>query len=151
MRIEALKFALSANATLGRRRTNEDKRRCAKIALEEFPKLSSRAIADLCGVSHTFIEQIRPLATVAGATVLTSDGRQHPAHPNNSKKERQEEEDRQDIEDAERILSDPDDKAAVNPLSSPQPSDLTRQDAPGLILRAWVIPQHGSFRPSPVP
>ncbi len=99
------------------------------------------------------VETHRPIScnNIATERRIGRDGKTYQAHHNSSKKERQDEEDLQDIEDAERILSDPDDKAAVNPLSSPQPSDLTRQDAPGLILRAWVIPQHGSFRPSPVP
>lgn len=75
-RADALKHALH-----GHRRSNADKRRCVEIALREFPKLSSRAVAKLCGVSHTFVEQLRPeeaLATVANARTA-SDGRQYPA------------------------------------------------------------------------
>lgn len=34
---------------------NADKRRCIEIALAEFPKLSSSAIAEMCGVSDQFV------------------------------------------------------------------------------------------------
>lgn len=69
------------NAIHGQRRTNADKRRCVELAVKEFASLSSRAIAELCGVSKTFVENIRPdaSATVANATRTTSDGRQYPA------------------------------------------------------------------------
>jgi hypothetical protein len=77
---DALKFALSANASNGLRRTNADKRRCVEIALKEWPKLSSRAVAELCGVHHTFVEHQRPeqVATVATSRTGT-DGKQYPA------------------------------------------------------------------------
>jgi hypothetical protein len=81
-RVDALKHALGANALHGHRRTNADKRRCVEIALREFPKLSSRALAKLCGVGHTIVDDVRPqaLASDANATRTTSDGRQYPAH-----------------------------------------------------------------------
>lgn len=90
-RVEALKHALGANAAHGHRRTNADKRRCVDIALREFGGMSSRAIAEMCGVSHTFVDAGRfyaatHAATEAGkqvATVATSvtgaDGKQYPA------------------------------------------------------------------------
>ena len=81
-RVDALKHALGANALHGHRRSNADKRRCVEIALREFPKLSSRAVAKMCGVSDPFVSGLRPaLQTVsdAPATVTTSDGRQYPA------------------------------------------------------------------------
>lgn len=80
-RAEALKRALGANAVQGQRRSNADKRRCVEIAVAEFPKMSSRAIAELCGVSHPFVESIRPseVVTVSNATRTTSDGRQYPS------------------------------------------------------------------------
>lgn len=80
-RVDALKYALGANAIHGQRRSNADKRRCVEIAVAEFPKMSSRAIAELCGVSHPFVESIRPseVVTVSNATRTTSDGRQYPA------------------------------------------------------------------------
>lgn len=91
-RKEALECALGANAAHGHRRTNADKRRCVEIALREFPKASSRRIAELCGVGHTLVDQCRPIQVASDATsptksrdsridtVTGSDGRQYPAH-----------------------------------------------------------------------
>ncbi len=78
-RTEALKCALSANATNALQRSNADKHRCVEIALKEFPNLSSRAIAELCGVSVDFVSRIRPLSSDDNATHTTKDGRQYPA------------------------------------------------------------------------
>jgi len=82
-RVDALKHALGANALHGHRRTNADKRRCVEIALREFPKLSSRTVAKMCGVSPGFVDGIRPSQV---PTVGTSpeertgqDGKQYPA------------------------------------------------------------------------
>ena len=119
-RLEALKHALGANSLHGRKRTNEDKRRCVEIALKEFPKLSSRTIAEMCGVTHTMVNTMRPiqLEESSSSKRMSADGRERPAHPNgSSKKECQAEEDRQDIEDAERILADPDDKVIPSNLN----------------------------------
>lgn len=58
-RQDAIKFALSANACHGLRRTNADKRRAVEIALAEWPGLSSAEIARLCAVSHPTVESIR--------------------------------------------------------------------------------------------
>lgn len=49
-------------------------------ALREFPKLSSRAIAELCGVNHRTVEACRP----SGGEILQvertgQDGKQYPA------------------------------------------------------------------------
>lgn len=73
-RAEALKRALGANAVQGQRRSNADKRRCVEIAVAEFPKMSSRAIAELCGVSDPFVLQIRQVLTVS-----TLDEQKYPA------------------------------------------------------------------------
>jgi len=66
---EAIKYSLGANSKHGLRRTNEDKRTAVEFALadKEWGQLSSRAIADLCGVSHTFVDRCREpqVATVA--------------------------------------------------------------------------------------
>ena len=59
-RVQALQHALGANAANGLHRTNADKRRCVTIALAEFPDLSSRAIADMCGVDGKTVEAARP-------------------------------------------------------------------------------------------
>lgn len=58
-RIDAIKYSLGANTVHGLRRTNADKRRCVEIALREFGKLSDRAIAQMCGISHEFVRQER--------------------------------------------------------------------------------------------
>lgn len=83
-RPDALKHALGANAVHGYRRSNADKRRCVEIALAEFPKLSSRAVAKLCGVSHVFVEGQRPreLETVTSSKRAGLDGKERPATGN---------------------------------------------------------------------
>jgi len=69
-RTEAIKFALTANMAHGIRRTNLDKETCVLLAFSEFPDHSNRAIALLCGVSHTFVSKCRrpEVATVASST-----------------------------------------------------------------------------------
>jgi len=67
-RADALKHALGANARHGQRRTTADKRRCVAIALAEFPKLSSRAIAELCGVDDKTVAAYRPVAEIPHLT-----------------------------------------------------------------------------------
>ena len=86
-RAEALKFALAANAIHGRKRTNADKRRCVEIALREFGGLSSRAVAEMCGVSNHMVDDLRPkaLGESPNATRTTTDGRQYPAKRTNGK------------------------------------------------------------------
>jgi hypothetical protein len=58
-RVEAIKFALGANAAHGLRLTNRDKHKVVEVALREFPKLSSREIAGLCGVGDQLVNQLR--------------------------------------------------------------------------------------------
>lgn len=79
-RMDALKVALGANASNGLRRTNADKRRAVEIACREFSQLSSRQIADLCGVSADMVIAHRPaLSESDNATRTTKDGREYPA------------------------------------------------------------------------
>lgn len=78
-RIDALKAALSANAAHGIRRGNADKRRAVEIALREFPKLSSRMIAELCGVGHQLVGQVRGVDDSSTSTRIDSLGRNQPA------------------------------------------------------------------------
>ena len=79
-RADALKHALKANATHGHRRSNEDKRRAIEIALREFPKLSGRAIARLCGVDNKTVEAVRPAVEEVPHVARTGrDGKQYPA------------------------------------------------------------------------
>lgn len=60
---------------------NADKRRCVEIALREFPKLSSRAVAKMCGVSDPFVSGMRPdqVLTVSTSERTGQDGKQYPA------------------------------------------------------------------------
>lgn len=58
-RADAVEFACGANAAHGLRRTNADKRRAVSLALSQFSERSSRAIADLCGVSNHLVEELR--------------------------------------------------------------------------------------------
>ncbi len=60
---DALKFALGCNAHHGLRRTNADKRHAVGMALKEFPKLSDRALAEICIVSDHFVGDIRREST----------------------------------------------------------------------------------------
>jgi len=77
---DALSFALKANQNHGLRRTNADKRRAVQVALEEWPALSSRALGELCGVSHEFVQAMRHVSTVdTSATRKGADGKQYPA------------------------------------------------------------------------
>jgi hypothetical protein len=80
-RRDALKYALGANAANGLRRTNDDKRRCVELALVAFGGLSSRSIADMCGVSHPFVMKVKPVqvVTVTTSTVTGADGKQYQA------------------------------------------------------------------------
>jgi hypothetical protein len=79
-RVQALQHALGANAANGLHRTNADKRRCVTIALAEFPDMSSRAIADMCGVDHKTVESARP-STGENPQLkrMGADGKQRPA------------------------------------------------------------------------
>lgn len=79
-RHDALKYALGANAKHGHRRSNADKRRCVEIAIAEFPTLSSRAIAELCGVDDSTVESARiRCGNPAPSSVTGADGKQYPA------------------------------------------------------------------------
>lgn len=89
-RRDAILFATGANATHGLRRTNADKRKAVQTLLkdEEWMQWSDRVIAETCGVSHTFVANIRgELATVAScpAATIGADGkkrrRQHSQRP----------------------------------------------------------------------
>lgn len=81
-RVDALKHALGANALHGQRRSNADKRRAVEIALREFPKLSSRAVAKLCGVDDSTVRAVKgPEQQVRDSrtSVTGQDGKQYPA------------------------------------------------------------------------
>lgn len=59
-RADCIRFALGTNVRHGLRRSNQDKHRAVEIALREFPKLSNRAIAELCSVDESLAREIRP-------------------------------------------------------------------------------------------
>lgn len=82
-RADAIEFACGANAAHGLRRSNADRRRTVNLALEAFPDRSSRAIAQLCGVSNHLVEEIRagnsPTSTKrSGGNSPTSSGQAAP-------------------------------------------------------------------------
>jgi hypothetical protein len=100
-RAEALKHALGANALHGNRRTNADKRRCVEIALREFPTLSSRAVAEMCGVSDALVNSARPvqLQDSCSSTRTGLDGKQRPARKRGSKAKSEDVEDEMEEQD----------------------------------------------------
>jgi ParB-like chromosome segregation protein Spo0J len=59
---EAVRSAVADNRTHGLRMTRADKRVAITLLLAEDPDLSSRAIADLVGCSHSTVETVRTLA-----------------------------------------------------------------------------------------
>lgn len=59
-RIEALRFALSANATHGRPRTPSDRKSTIANALREWPDATDAEIADMCAVTHQYVNKLRP-------------------------------------------------------------------------------------------
>ena len=84
-KLDAIKYALGANTTNGLRRSNADKRRCVEVALEHWGKMTTKALAEMCGVSRPFVEELRPKqsATVALSETRTGrDGKERhlPAH-----------------------------------------------------------------------
>ena len=85
---DALRYALSANSAHGLRRSNEDKRNAVKVAWENRLVLfgvdnpSSVLIAEICGVSHPFVNS--QLVTVTGcrpSSTVGKDGRERPLPP----------------------------------------------------------------------
>lgn len=87
---DAILYAAKANQENGLRRTNGDKRKIVLTFLEdkEWGKRSSAWIAEHCGVSHTFVDDLRrelantpesQVATVATSTRVGKDGKKYPA------------------------------------------------------------------------
>ena len=56
---DAVRAACGANSDHGLRRTNADKRKAALIAIAQFPDETTRALAEMCGVSHAYIGNLR--------------------------------------------------------------------------------------------
>src|SRR5208283_3447748 len=77
VRSDALRFALGANHKHGLRRTNADKRRAVEMAIAGFGNLSDRLLAEMCGVSQTFVSNLRHQLTtvVSSKPRLGKDGK----------------------------------------------------------------------------
>jgi hypothetical protein len=56
---DAVRAACGANYNHGLRRTNADKRKAGLIAIAQFPDETTRALAEMCGVSHAYIGNLR--------------------------------------------------------------------------------------------
>jgi hypothetical protein len=74
-RREALKCALGANSGYGLRRTNRDKRKAVEVAIREFPRLSNRAVAELCKVSHEMVNALRIQLADSASSRVGRDGK----------------------------------------------------------------------------
>jgi len=76
---EAIQFSLGANATHGLRRSNEDKRRAVRMALDdpEWAALPNREIARMTGTTHPFVadmrEAMKPAPKPEGGNVSSQD------------------------------------------------------------------------------
>lgn len=76
-RRDAILYAVSANDKHGLRRTNADKRRAVLVLLEDFEwsEWNNTKIAEVCGVSATFVDKIRKeMNTVTPTTRKVSRG-----------------------------------------------------------------------------
>ncbi len=56
---DALRYALSANVTHGLRRTNADKRHSVLLAVEAWPGMSDRELANVCAVDNHTVASVR--------------------------------------------------------------------------------------------
>jgi len=115
-RSDARWYAISAkaNGQHGLRRTNADKARAVRMALQDRPGLSDRAIAEHVGVSHPTVTKYRSELENGGqlenfTSRTGKDGRQRPAH-------------KADAQDGDAY--DPDDI----PLDDPGPADDDEPD-----------------------
>lgn len=72
-RRRAILHSVAANSAHGLRRSNEDKRRAVMTLLddEEWSQWSDREVAKRCGVSHTFVANLRREMSGEVATVAT--------------------------------------------------------------------------------
>lgn len=82
-KLDALRCGLESNHTHGLYRTNADKRHCIGLALENFPKLSDRALAEMCGVSNTAVGEVRhemdALSEIDSSSRIGRDGKSRKA------------------------------------------------------------------------
>ena len=72
-RRDAVLFAMGANASHGKRRTNEDKRRAVRLLLNdpEWSQWSDREIARVCVVSNGFVSGLRKPSSVNDTQIRT--------------------------------------------------------------------------------
>jgi hypothetical protein len=59
-RLDAIKYACGANSKHGVPRSNEDRKKATLKAIATWPTLSERKIADICGVSRSFVHKLMP-------------------------------------------------------------------------------------------
>ncbi len=77
---DAVAAACGANSQHGLPRTNADKRKAATMAILEFGDKPNREIARICGVSHTYIDNLRIKQNEADAIVeAITEGKELPA------------------------------------------------------------------------
>ncbi len=77
---DAVAAACCANSQHGLPRTNADKRKAATMAILEFGDKPNREIARICGVSHTYIDNLRIKQNEADAIVeAITEGKELPA------------------------------------------------------------------------
>ena len=77
---DAVAAACGANSQHGLPRTNADKRKAATMAILEFGDKPNREIARICGVSHTYIDNLRVKQNEADAIVKAAiEGKDLPA------------------------------------------------------------------------
>jgi len=78
-RRDAILYSVSANATHGTRRTNEDKRRAVQILLNdpEWSQWADREIARRCGAEHPMVGRLRPARSLEQSTSEKTDTTKH--------------------------------------------------------------------------
>jgi len=74
-------YATGANTTHGLRRTNADKRRAVKLALQLHPEYSDRQIAEHCGVSDFLVRDARFRCENLAPERIGRDGKSYPVPP----------------------------------------------------------------------
>lgn len=77
----AVKYALSANARHGLKRSNADKQKAVRVALERFGELSDRAVAELCAVDHKTVAAARKVQVGNFPTSITREGKDGKQYP----------------------------------------------------------------------
>ena len=78
-RLEAIRYALTANAIHGLRRTPADKRRAIEVAVKEFPGSSQQQIADMAGCTQAYVSKLqKDNITSYNTTRVDSIGRERP-------------------------------------------------------------------------